>query len=159
MAGRDEQLLSGIPALQVGAQNSINSPNPTPAPYFPIQQHQHQNIHQIQQKPFYQTSPSQILPINSGQAPGHQNSQLYLPHMNPSQYRQISPQHIAPGSSVTSSGFQIRTPMSVIHGPSQVQPGHFIRMPDGKMGKVISTDRNLTQEWLQLKSFNFLEND
>ena len=140
MAGRDEQLLSGIPAPQVGVQNSINSPNPTPAPYFPIQQHQ--NIHQIQQqqKPFYQTSHSQI---------------SYLPHMNPSQYRQISPQHINPAS----SGFQIRTPMSVIHGPSQVQPGHFIRMPDGKMGKVISTDRSLPQEWLQVKSFNLSKNN
>ena len=150
MAGRDEQLLNGIPAPKVGVQN------PTPAPYFPIQQHQHQNIHQIQQqqKPFYQTSPSQISPINAGQAPGHQNSQLYLPHMNPSQYRQISPQHLA-----SASGFQIQTPMSVIHGPSQVQPGHFIRMPDGKMGKVISTDRNLQQEWLQVKSLIFTEND
>ena len=147
MAGRDEQLLNGIPAPKVGVQN------PTPAPYFPIQQNIHQIQQQQQRKTFYQTSPSQISPTKAG----HQNSQLYLPHMNPSQYRQISPQHINPASSA--SGFQIRTPMSVIHGPSQVQPGHFIRMPDGKMGKVISTDKNLPQEWLQVKSFNFTNND
>ena len=146
MAGRDEQLLNGIQAskIGVGGQNLINSPNPTQAHYFPIQQNHQINRNQIQQTPFYQSSSPQVLPLTPTGSVTHQNGQLLLPHMNPSQYRQMSPQ------ASSFSGYRVQSPMSVpvVQGQSHVQPGHFIRMPDGKIRKVISTERNFQQEWL-----------
>ncbi|CAG5109456.1 Oidioi.mRNA.OKI2018_I69.chr2.g3989.t1.cds [Oikopleura dioica] len=84
------------------------------------------------------SSPPGLTPIRpQSNLPPHQ------PWLPTSQYPRISPER--PPSQIARPWTQSQ--MTIVQGTNQMplQPGHMIRMPDGKLGKVIKTGQNLNQ--------------